>query len=164
GDVGERENAVRVGEAGDGDARRVLAAYRQDDAALCQRLDVALPSHEGLSGRAMIGAKLDAIDSVVAQDAAPQRVVEVECEHLFGASSLRAPRAAEPRHVIGKEAGIERKPAREEKTLSRPLAQTQYFGKPIELDPLHAAPSGAHQCVVEHLDFAVRAGAPSAVG
>ena len=85
------------------DVRVVLGAHCQNDAALVQVLDVALPVLEGFSGRGG-SAELDAFHAVVADDAAPERVVEVEHQHLLGAGVRGAPGGLEWREVIGQPA------------------------------------------------------------
>ena len=64
-------------ERGFGNAQVVLAAHRQDDAASCKQSRIALESQEGFAaGRAL--AKVNAVDAVVANHAAPQGVVQIQ--------------------------------------------------------------------------------------
>ena len=58
----------------------VLAAQRQDEAALLQAQDAALEIDKQVAR--VVGAELDAVDAVLAHHAAPQRVVGIEHQHL----------------------------------------------------------------------------------
>ena len=58
----------------------VLAAHRQHDAALLEVENPALEIDEGTAR--VVGAEGDAVDAVFADDAAPQRVVGIEHQHL----------------------------------------------------------------------------------
>ena len=58
----------------------VLAAHRQDQAALLEIQDAALEFEVGVAG--IVRADGDAVDAVFADDAAPQGVVRVQHQHL----------------------------------------------------------------------------------
>ena len=78
-----------------GDRLLVLAANGQQDAALLQRLGVLLEGHEGLAlGVALPQA--DAAQAIVADDAAPAGVVQIEDQALLG-QAQSAPPAPRPR-------------------------------------------------------------------
>ena len=63
----------------------VLGADRQQDAALAEALHIALKVHEGFAGRTAL-AEHKALNAVVADHAAPQRVVEIEHEAFLAAT------------------------------------------------------------------------------
>src|SRR3954447_26613074 len=62
----------------------VLAGERQQDAAVVQGAQKLLESAE--SATRIDRVELDAVDAVLANDAAPQRVIEVNHEALLGAA------------------------------------------------------------------------------
>src|SRR6185437_13502607 len=66
----------------------VLRANRQDDATVFELLDIALNGEMRLAERATL-AQHDALDSIIAQHAAPQRVVEIEDKAFLRKTALR---------------------------------------------------------------------------
>ena len=85
------------------DGSVVLAADREEDAPITKAEGRSLELLEGLAG--VVVAEVDAGRAVVADDAAPQRVVEVEHEALRGRSQRAAQRARE----MAREEGLVRR-------------------------------------------------------
>ena len=86
----------------------VLAADGEEDAAITEAEGRALELLEGPPG--VLVPELDARDAVVADDAAPQRVVEIEHEALRGRSQRAAERAREMAREHGLVRGGDRRP------------------------------------------------------
>ena len=132
-----------LGMAAEGQARRcvvVFGRHRQHDAAIAQRQRRPLYLEIGLAGCVALPED-DALDAVVADDAAPHRIVEIEDQ---ASPALAAERADEPRAVLG----VERKILAVEREFSEipllgrmPIAQSHGFGQTgdVEEDVLTAA-------------------------
>lgn len=84
---------------GDGVVVIVLAAHREDDAAALQLAQVALERAERLAFAEP--AHADPFDAVVTDDAAPQRVVEIDDDALDDAAALAEHDVDEPRSRSG---------------------------------------------------------------
>src|SRR5689334_4823475 len=95
-----------MGEAAGGDLRRILRTDRQYNATFSKAFDGTLPILERLTGGGA-GSERDASDAVVANHTAPQRVVEIERQHLLGPCIGSAPRAAERREVVRQPSRVE---------------------------------------------------------
>ncbi len=90
GDVGALQHHLGViAECGLGDHRVVLGADREDHAAVLSELRVALQREVCFADRAAF-AEHDALEAVVTDDAAPQRVVEIEHQALPGPPASRS--------------------------------------------------------------------------
>ena len=77
-----------VAKGGFRDLRVVLGADGQDDSALLELLGVMLQGEMGFAGRASL-AEHDAVEPVVADHAAPQRIVEIEHQTFLRQAPLR---------------------------------------------------------------------------
>ena len=86
--------------------RIVFAAYRQDDAAAMQvqyralDLQVRIPR--------ILGAQLDAVETVFSDDPAPNRIVEIDHERLTCAAAQRQEKANVLARQMNKGIGAER--------------------------------------------------------
>src|SRR3546814_17763603 len=89
-----------------GDRRIVFARHCQDDAAPAQRLQITAEIAVSLALR-RADAEPDALQAVIADDAAPERVVEVDDQRFFSASRDGTPCTEQGAAVIGQKAGAE---------------------------------------------------------
>ncbi len=163
GEVGAPEHAASGVEPGGGDRRAVLGTHREHHPALAQRLQVGLKFGEGFAG-GRAGADGDAVRPVFADHPAPQRVVEVEHQHLLGPGVRRAPGGAERRQVVRQPARVEVELRRVPEAGGAEVARADLLGQRGHVHPVHPPAPGLQQFGVEPAHLVGRRGGGEALG
>ncbi len=123
------------------DVRIILRADRQDDAALCQPLCKTLQRKVCLAGGAPL-AQDDALQAIIADHSAPQRVVEVQHQAL---ARMAAQGGEDPCHVfaIGRDRrGCDQHPGLQPASRIEPDMQSVPHHGTLEIEQGHAFPAG----------------------
>ncbi len=126
------QNGVRMREAGSGGVRIVFGAYRQKDSAFAQGEAIFLECGEGFGDGSFL-ADLDFIEAVVADDAAPEGVIEIEDENLLRSSQHGSDhggeRFSDGKAAIGSGQDLVAEPA----VMVEPAVVSQVSGQRIEI-------------------------------
>ena len=150
-DVVQTQTHLRVPFEDLADVRLViLRGDREDDAALLQLEHVLLERDEGLAEP--VAAECDAIDPVVADDAAPEGVVEVEDEALAREAEARGD---DRRRVPGQERnGLERDGLLRAQPVPvvEPSEPAEVGGDPVAVDDRDVVARGGRELAVEGVD------------